>query len=791
MKRSNPRGTGTEREAELLALLGSVFKRRNSGIWKYALGAVWEYVSPSSENREAFVRTRNAHAFRYENLKQLAFPKQLLKPCRISFDLFKIRLRWNACVVFAALLIGAGTPLVEAKDDAPTRAKIEVDGLGWMGNRTQKTSLERLLGEERGVTLDANAIEDAALLLLSALESEGFLKAKLEAEIVTAAGETLRFTFDLTLATTLPRPLSATRVTFRAIRGERYKVNEVRIDGLTAVPLEKARSFYRPDNALFGGATRAYTPGRIRRASEQLTEQLRQQGYAQAEVRAAATHIDDATGLADVVVDVKEGPRWQVLTLRFEGTDPVDALSRVKLHYENQPWSPLWQQNAREAIRQVFYRTGYPDVNVALTPQAGATAGGLKPVTVTAKISTGPAVKVGQVRFMGNARTKESVLRRRVQTESGEPLNPLRLERARYRIARLGVFDDVTLHYEPAEGEVRDPVFDVKETRRWDTNLLLGYGSYEQLRGGVEVRQMNLFGLAHQSRLELVQSMKSSRGDYTYTVPEIFGESIDGSAKLFGLERKENAFLRQEYGVNVSLSRRISRIDGEARIGYTYQFLRNQDNQLSTRLSDGRDVTVGSVDFGLTSDRRDSPLRPRKGYRWFFQVEEASRNLGGEADFQRGEVGAAYHTSWGRTRWIHLGVAHGVITTLGATDDLLIPVNKRFFLGGDSSIRGYQSGDASPRDADGLFIGAKSYTLANAELEQALTSKWSVVVFGDALGMTARLANYPIDECLYSLGLGVRYQTLIGPVRLEYGRNIKPRAGDPSGTLHFSVGFPF
>ena len=62
-------------------------------------------------------------------------------------------------------------------------------------------------------------------------------------------------------------------------------------------------------------------------------------------------------------------------------------------------------------------------------------------------------------------------------------------------------------------------------------------------------------------------------------------------------------------------------------------------------------------------------------------------------------------------------------------------------------------------------------------------SNWSVVLFGDALGAAAKLSDSLFDKKLYSVGLGVRYQTLIGPVRLEYGRNVNPRVGDPSGTL--------
>src|SRR6185295_13117402 len=100
-------------------------------------------------------------------------------------------------------------------------------------------------------------------------------------------------------------------------------------------------------------------------------------------------------------------------------------------------------------------------------------------------------------------------------------------------------------------------------------------------------------------------------------------------------------------------------------------------------------------------------------------------------------------------------------------------------------------GEAAPRGANGLFVGAKSYVQANIELEQALTPRWSAVVFGDALGTAARLADYPFNQELYSIGVGVRYQTIIGPVRVEYGHNLNPRRGDPSGTVLVSIGFPF
>jgi outer membrane translocation and assembly module TamA len=77
------------------------------------------------------------------------------------------------------------------------------------------------------------------------------------------------------------------------------------------------------------------------------------------------------------------------------------------------------------------------------------------------------------------------------------------------------------------------------------------------------------------------------------------------------------------------------------------------------------------------------------------------------------------------------------------------------------------------------------------EYEQVLTHSWSAVAFVDALGAAARLADYPFDQRLYSVGLGLRYQTIVGPIRLEYGRNLNKRPTDPSGTLHLSIGVAF
>jgi len=686
----------------------------------------------------------------------------------------------------ASLAIRAG----EEKPEKPKAAEIAVKGLGFWKSREERSSLVRLLGEERGPAMDANAIEDAAFLLISGLTDEGFLRPTVKVIATPESGAPIDFVFDATLSTILPRPLAAKRVEFYVDRGVRSTFEAVAFTGLTLLTAEQATGFFKPVDTLWQSpVSRAYSPGRLRRAVDNLQDELRLRGYADAALHARVEKEDLATGDVDVVLEVNEGMRWVVSDLQVTGMEGTGAAVAVA-NWENRSWTMLWQQDLSEAIRRACVAKGFPDVTVKFERTLGPIGDGEQPVSVVAAVESGGKAIVGEVRFAGSGHTLDMVLRRRVRLKSGDPLDVLRVEQARMRLARLGVFSSVQTRFDPASGERRDVVFELTELPRWETNLIFGYGSYERLRGGVEWRQSNLFGRAHQSRLLLVQSLKSTRADYLYSVPELFGETLDGTARLFGLRREEQSFVREEYGANVALRRRLGR-GTEGRVGYTYQALRNQDNELNTRAIDDELVKVGSVDFGVTLDRRDNPLRPRRGYRWFGQVESASTALGGEVDFQVFEGGASYHIAWGRSRWIHAGIAHGAITTFGSDNDRDLPVNKRFFPGGESTMRGYQRGEASPRGADGRFIGAKSQLTVNLEVEQGLTGNWSAVAFVDALGTAVSLSNYPFDEKLYSVGLGVRYQTIVGPVRLEYGHNLNPREGDPSGTLHFSVGFPF
>jgi outer membrane protein assembly factor BamA len=366
----------------------------------------------------------------------------------------------------------------------------------------------------------------------------------------------------------------------------------------------------------------------------------------------------------------------------------------------------------------------------------------------------------------------------------------MKAEQGRYRLSRLGAFDSVELNYQTIDTNLWDVSYAVKEGKRIDVSVLFGWGSWDLLRGGVEINQYDLWGLAHNQQLKLMQSFKSSSGIYTYTIPELLGQDADVFLNASGLRRQEISFTRVEYGGGIGIRKFFHQINTDTTVRYNYGILQATEATINFAKVSAQSPAVGEIITDLRHDRRDNPLYPHKGYDVLANVELATRYLGGDATFQRIELGTSYHWPLNDSEWIHLGLRHGVAATAsGSSGDL--PFVRRFFPGGEDSVRGYQEGEASPRNAQGQIIGAETYLTGNVEFEQALTPKWSIVGFVDGVGFAESLRQYPENQALFSVGGGLRWRTIVGPVRLEYGYNLNRRPGDPSGTLHFSLGFPF
>lgn len=691
------------------------------------------------------------------------------------------------------ILISLFSVKAATQTNAPTRAKVKISGYGVLGNRELKRILKTVeLGNRKPEFYGAVFVEDSALILSSRVKRDGYLKPKVYAYLTLEHGGHIRVEAQELLDNPLPRPLRIKRVQFKIIKGTLYHYEKLEFEGLETTKEKDARSYFVETGTLLElKRYRIYTPEKLKRGLSNLEEMLDRQGYQEGKADASEPILDDKTGAVSVRIKVHQGLRSIVQSIREDfyyehETDPKESM----MVYPKRPYSKVWQQDFTQSLKTNQFHRGYPDTSIELERLHSTNHDGRTFIDFLAKIRSGPQVHIGVVDFRGEKKTSERVMSRRVRVRRGELLDRIKAEEGRYRLAQLGSFETVDLTYQPVDEHTRDVNYTVKEGKTLDFNLLFGYGSYELLRGGFEVEQFNIWGLAHHAKLKAIQSFKASSGEFTYTMPEIVGHDVDLFFNGNALRREEVNFTRIEYGGGFGGHKYFKPYSTDATLRYNYQILNASDVPGIVASEGPTNVAVGAIILDLKHDRRDNPLYPRKGYKVFFNVELASEYLGGEVDYQRINLSGSWHHKIGGGRLVSLGFSHGVDLTIGSSSTDL-PFNRRFFPGGENSIRGYSEGKASPRNDRGQIVGAETFSLGTVELEQALTPQWSLVVFSDNLGFAERVQNYPFDTGLFSVGGGLRWKTIIGPIRVEYGYNLNPRPRDPTGTLLFSLGFPF
>ncbi len=703
-------------------------------------------------------------------------------------------LRISQCCWLAFFWL-APTLLAGAAESATNEpARVKVRGFGFLGNREMIRLLRHFqVNDEMPAIIDRTFVEDAALVLLARATDEGYLQATLRVDFKSLDGARERFIWTNVMAVALPPGFAAREARFRLNKGVRFYYETIEFEGLVANSERTARSYFVGGDMLLKlRSSRVFNPTALRNSLAALQEAYARAGYQDATVTTNEVVRDETTGAIKVRVLVNEGPISIARSVDVEIAGTPEGKSEAHRRLTpGQPYSALWQQDLAQQLRTEQHVKGYPDATVEFSLREREVLPTSVQMDVSAQVAPGPFIRLGEVTFAGNQRTETSVLASRVKLKEGEPLNRVEAEASRQRLARLGVFDSVGLRYEEQNDDTRDVIYEFKEIKPISLSLLGGFGSYELLRGGLEFQHRNLFGRAHSVRLRGLQSFKASKGDLLYTVPELFGENLNLFAQGTAELREEVSFNREEYGGAVGIQKRLVPIKTDLSVRYQYEFLNATDvDSTSTNRTGVEEAQAAAFVIELNRDRRDHPLLPRKGLKLFSRAEFASAALGGTVDYQRLLFGASYHHDLHGGRFLHLGLTHGLSFTWGA-DPQDLPFNKRYFPGGENSIRGYQQGEASPVDANGAQLGAETYLQANVEFEQLLTKSWSVVAFFDGIGFAEDRRDYPASEALYSVGAGLRWRTLIGPVRLEYGYNLNRRTHDPAGTLHFSVGFPF
>lgn len=257
------------------------------------------------------------------------------------------------CWIVAALCVAVGA---KAKDEVP-KAKISVDGLGLIANRTVRFSIARLYGERLPPELDSNQIEDGALFIASYLDQDGFRRPSITVEAKLRDGTTRRFAVSGDMEELAPPGLHATAVAYAVKKGVRSYYRKIDIEGIHVVSEAEARAFFFSEATLVDKkASRAFSKSRLRRATDALESTLRQRGYAEATVTADEPVENRETGEVDVTIRVKEGPRWELQRVQIDLQGPETSALATLRERKGTPWSNFRGQDLAEEIRRMYFK---------------------------------------------------------------------------------------------------------------------------------------------------------------------------------------------------------------------------------------------------------------------------------------------------------------------------------------------------------------------------------------------------------------------------------------------------
>ena len=411
---------------------------------------------------------------------------------------------------------------------------------------------------------------------------------------------------------------------------------------------------------------------------------------------------------------------------------------------------------------------------------------------VTLTVEAGPIAGYGETFVEGTEEVDRDFTGYMAGLKRGETYSPDEIEQARERLLTLGVFNSVAVTEAEALDENGQIPINVEVSERKKRYYGLG-ASYSNTDGiGIEGYwgHRNLFGRAEKLRIEGSISRFADTSDYSrlnynaaimFEKPGVIGPPSRFFTNLEAVSEYPDAYERQSIGGEVGVAYDVTRYQSVS------ASLRVEYEDIVDGFGEGRHLIV-SIPLQYVWDKRNDKLNPTKGWRLLAFTEPAYDALIDSTFFKvRGEA-STYVSFDAADRYVIAGrVAAGSIFGAEVQD---IPADRRFYAGGGGSVRGYAYQSIGPKFPDGTPIGGLSYAEASLELRFGVTETIGIVPFIDA--GTVSEEQYPnFSDVRFGAGVGVRYLTPFGPLRIDGAIPLNPIPGDPDFGIYAGIGQSF
>ena len=543
-----------------------------------------------------------------------------------------------------------------------------------------------------------------------------------------------------------------------------------------------------------------YSKPKLQGDLENLRSFYLNQGYLEFTIDSTQVSITPDKRDIFITINVTEGNKFKVAEIKLAGDLIVPEAELAKLIRLNrgEVFSRERLSETTKLIQDRLGNEGYAFASINPVPEINRET---NEVTFTLYIDPGRRVYVRRIGISGNTNTRDEVVRREMrQLESGW-YNAEKINRSKQRVDKLGFFSDVQIDTPAVQGATDQVDVEVKITERATGNLTagVGYSSAEKVILSAGLSQSNIFGSGNALSFQVSTGSINQVYSLSYTNPYFTDDGVSRGFDVY--QRKVDASNLSSVG-----SYNTSTLGGGVRFGvpiteydtvnYGLAFERTEIGLLDdtpgryvdfvNQFGSKADSYLGTV--GWARDKRDSLIYTTSG---------TFQRLTGEIGLPGGDL--TYYRASYQHQWYYPLTRELVFYTSGqigyATgyQNKPLPFFKVFYLGGVSSLRGYETASVGPKDANGDSLGGGRLILGSAELlfpfpglqkDKSVRLSW----FVDA-GTVGE--SYDFQELRYSTGLAFNWYSPVGPLKLSFAKPLNEKPGDELQRVQFSLGTIF
>jgi outer membrane protein insertion porin family len=541
----------------------------------------------------------------------------------------------------------------------------------------------------------------------------------------------------------------------------------------------------------------------------------------------------------EVVIRVDEGQQYRVGKVEIGGEliqDGEQMLKQIKIT-SGQIFRGSRLRDDITTLTEMYSNKGFAFVQIDPVTKVNAAQ---KNVDVALVIAKGPPVYFNRVLVAGNTKTRDKVVRRELLTNEQELYSGTKITQSRNALQRTGYFEDVQLTTKKTDqADTLDLLVDVKEGPTGTFQVGAGFSTGDGFIFNTSISEKNFMGRGQ--GLNGNFSIGSKRQDYTvsFTEPYFQDTKVSLGVEAFNTKQENDDYddRRLGFGVNTSYPLKNFRMPffggsksdsakgsdelasatpvsfwDYMRGGVSYNLTRETISGIkdtassSIRDEAGTSLTSSTTPI-LTYDSRDHFFAPTEGTKSAFSVKLAG--LGGDTRFVKSDLSARWHypllkdPNWGGSYVLALGgsVGYGVGLSPNNNGKNELPLFERYFLGGINSVRGFSERSLGPREPSGCdstgqnctstdVVGGDKAVVFNAELMFPIMEQYGLrgLAFFDMGNAFNESQTFSFGDLRRSVGVGARWMSPFGPLRVELGFPLNKKPNDDTSVLGFSIG---